>query len=236
MNRQYIALAICFFAIRYVISREMVKFLFCVIIASLFHLSATPFFIVYFLDRRVPKYIYLSIFIFAFMLNPVIISLGDRIISALPGHSLILERLRIRILDAGNITETLNPALNVILGLIKRIVIFLAIYLNLEELKEKIPSIKLMLNIYFISILIYVVFNNTIQTFVGRGSLYFGSLVEVFLLPCLIFLFKKKSMIQLVYAFVVLIMVMNAFRSTTVDLFTPYKGIFINTEYIREMQ
>jgi len=235
-NRQLIALALCIFAFRYIVSREIWKFLFFVIVASLFHLSAVPFFIAYFLNRRIPRYVYVIAFIAAFMFIPIIVDLSNRILSALPGHSLILERLRIRTIAAANEKEIINPILNVIFGLIKRIIIFLAVYFNLTKLKEKVPSVKLMLNIYFISILIYIMFNNNVQTFVGRGGLYFGSLFEIFLLPSLIYIFRKKSMGRLtIFTVIVILMVMNAFRSITVDLFTPYKGLYINTGYSRKM-
>ncbi len=237
MNRQHIALAVCLYSFRYVISRQFWKFVFFVTIASSFHLAAVPFLIIYFLDRRISRDVYVTIFMVAVMLNPIIVEIFRTTLAAIPSKMLIFERLRIRIGPPGGKIEILNPMMNVFFGLVKRLIIFLAIYLNVNKLKEKVPYIELMLNIYFISIIVYIIFNNTVQTFVGRGNLFYGSMFEIFLLPYLIYLFSKKDMSRLIfYAVIVIIMIMNAFRSIPNDLFSPYKGIFVNSEYYRKMR
>lgn len=239
MNRQHIALAICLFVFRYIASREILKFSFWVIIASLFHGTAVLFFIAYFLNRRIPRYVYVTTFVLSFILNPIITSLFKHIIPALPFQFEILDKLGAVAgvwkpdMPPGE-EEMGNPILIVMLGIIKRVLIFCLLYSNLAKLKTKVPNIELMLNIYFVSILFYVTFNNSIQILVGRGNLYLGSLFEVFLLPYLIYVFKKSNG-ALVVLLIVVLMVTNAFRSITVDIFTPYKGIYYNSEYFRVM-
>lgn len=233
MNRQGVAIAICVFSLRYVTSRESIKFFALILIASLFHFSAMIFSIAYFLNKKIKAHFYIMMLMLAVILNPFIQVISQNLLLLAQANRGLLGETVVHYIGAGGDP---NSAVNIIMGLIKRFFVFIMVYLNLDKLEQKIPKVGLMLNLYFVSIVFYILFNNNIQIYVGRGNLYFGILFEAFLLPCLIFMFIKERNRSLMYFFVLVIIIfVNAsIRPIFGDNFTPYKGIFINTEYSRE--
>lgn len=239
MNRQLIAVAICLFAFRYIVSRESFKFLFCVTIASLFHVSAWCFILVYFLNRQMPRYFYVAAIITAFILNPIAATLIDHILSIAPSRIQYFVSSKIGLLSytGEKILTTVtshNSIINVALGVAKRTIIFLPLYLNLYKLKRKVPNIELMLNIYFISIIFYILFNNTVlQILVSKGSIYFG-LFEMFLLPFFFYLFKKDNAVLVYFIIIVFVFItFSRYLYFTSWVFVPYTGIFIDSEIVK---
>lgn len=228
MNRQHIALAICLFSFRYIVSKEFWKFSLCVIIAALFHRTALIFFLTYFLNRSIPAYLFLLGLFIVYLLNPVVASLIKPFVSALP--STIAYKLNIYLK-----AEFTNSTFGTIMGTMKRALIFLPLYLYKDRLKELYPSIELMLNIYFLSLLIFVLFNNSVQVFVARGNLYFGTLFEIFLIPFFLVIVKKNFSQIIIYFLLMIFAVLTFFKTISVlyDLFVPYKGLFINFNYQR---
>ena len=228
MNRQHIALAICLFSFRYIVSKDFWKFFLCVALAALFHRTALIFLVTYFLNRSIPPYSLLLGLIIVYLLNPVIASLIKPFVSAMPSQ--IAYRLN------GYLeSEAMNSTFGIIMGTLKRALIFLPLYLNKNWLKEKYPDIELMLNIYFLSLLIYVLFNNSVQVFVSRGNLYFGTLFEIFLIPFFLVIVKKAFSQLVVYFLFIIFAMLTLIKSISVfyDLFVPYKGLFINFHYHR---
>jgi len=228
MNRQHVALAICLYSFRYIISKEFWSFSLCVLLAALFHRTASIFFVVYFLNRSIPAHIFLLSLIVVYLLNPVIASLVKPFVSAMP--STIAFKLNEYLKS-----DDSNSTLSTIVGTMKRALIFLPLYYHKNKIKLKYPGIELMLNIYFLSLLIYVLFNNSIQVFVSRGNLYFGTLFEIFLIPYFFVLVKNNYSQVILYFFIVIFSLMTLIKSLSIlsSLFIPYKGIFINSEFSR---
>ena len=229
MNRQHLALAVCLYSYRYIVSKEFWKFALFVLIASLFHRTASIFFIAYFLNRSIPSHILLLSLVTVYLLNPVIAGLLKPLISALPAQTAYKLSIYLESKDS-------NSTLSIVVGTLKRAFIFLPLYFNKEKLKERYPNIEIMLNIYFLSLLIYVLFNNSVQVFVNRGNLYFGTLFEIFLIPCFLLLVRKNFSQIIIYSLFVIFATLTFMKSISVfyDSFVPYKGIFINTEFVRK--
>lgn len=85
-------------------------------------------------------------------------------------------------------------------------------------------------------------FNNTIlQVVVSRGLVYFN-VCEIFVIPYVLTIFKNNAtkVIVLVCVLLLGVMTMNKGMNSYAppgghsDLFVPYKGVFINTEYVRQ--
>lgn len=230
MNRQHLALAICLYSFRYIISEKFWKFSICILIAALFHRTASIFFVSYFLNRSIPAHLLLFGLFIVYLLNPVIASMVKPFVSAMPSN--IAYKLNIYLESADS-----NSTFSTIMGTMKRALIFLPLYFNKGKLKEFSPSIELMLNIYFFSLLVYVLFNNSIQVFVSRGNLYFGSLFEIFLIPFFLVIVKKNHNQIIIYLLFIVYSVLTLVKSLTVfhDLFVPYKGLFINFHFHRIM-
>jgi hypothetical protein len=228
MNRQHVALAICLYSFRYVISKEFWKFSLCVLLAALFHRTASIFFVVYFLNRSIPARIFLLSLIVVYLLNPVIAGLVKPLISVMPSTIAfkLSEYLK---------SDDSNSTLSTIMGTMKRAMIFLPLYFYKDKIKVKYPGIELMLNIYFLSLLIYVLFNNSVQVFVSRGNLYFGTLFEIFLIPYFFILVKNNYSRVIMYGLIIVFSLMTLIKSLSVlyTLFVPYKGIIINSDYSR---
>ena len=230
MNRQHIALGICLFSFRYIISQKYWKFIICILLASLFHRTALIFFVTYFLNRHIPAHILLFSLLVVYFLNPFISGLLKPFVSSMPNQ--IAYKLNVYLHS-----EYTNSTFGTIIGSLKRALIFLPLYLNKKKLAEEFPNIELMLNIYFLSLLIYVLFNNSVQVFVSRGNLYFGSLFEIFLIPLFLLLVKKNISQIIVYCLLLILGFLSLLKSISVfyDLFVPYKGLFINSHFHRVM-
>jgi hypothetical protein len=143
--RQAIAMALTCYAIKYAISRQGVKFFSFVIFASMFHYSAAIFAIAFIVPMRIGRSIY--IWFLAFSL--VIYEYKDLI------SDLIME------FTIKNADYYLNNSLisedvitNYYLGLIKRLIIFLFIFLGWKDLKDKF-HFQYIVNLYIIGMLIY---------------------------------------------------------------------------------
>jgi hypothetical protein len=123
-----------------------------------------------------------------------------------------------------------------ILGLLRRI-IFMALFLYTRNLIEKVnKNYNLLLNGYIIGFGFYFLFYLTLPVMISRGSLYFNAL-EPILLSLQFYLIKdtaRKNIIALVaivFSFILLQQSISAYG----DLFDPYKGIFINSDFKRNM-
>jgi hypothetical protein len=239
MNRQLIAVAICLFAFRYIVSRESYKFFFCIIIAALFHYSSILFILAYFLNRHISGSFLVVLFFSAIALHPVVIYITDFILSTLPPQIKYSISMKIGFLSyVGKkmIEETLTPVHPtpiIFLGIVKRLIIFLPLFFNRYKLKQKFPNIELMLNIYFVSILFYILFNNNFQILVSKGALYFG-LFEMFLLPFYFELFKKNNYL-LVYSVIIIYVSITYSRYLyfTSWVLVPYNSIIYDTGIVK---
>jgi uncharacterized YccA/Bax inhibitor family protein len=155
--------------------------------------------------------------------------------------SLIGDRLGVR--EAAKIIaylEAANDALAVVkltlLGLFKRLLFIFIFYYNRKKISEILPYYNLMLNGYISGLAIYFLFSNSLLIMVNRGSLYFN-MMEPLLLSSQICLYTRKEN-RVVISFVLLLLSFLLFFqsiSPYSDLFLPYKGIFINSDYFRIM-
>ena len=129
--------------------------------------------------------------------------------------------------------ELLNNSLS-ILGLIKRL-LFIGLFIyNYKFLTAQLSYYKLIFNGYFVGLIIYLLFSSSILVLVNRGSLYFTTM-EVLLLASQFLVIKHKDFKSLFLIILFLISVLLLFQSIGAydDLFIPYKGIFINSEFTR---
>ncbi len=230
MQRQHIALSICLFSIRYIVRSNFYKFVIIIIIASLFHVSALMFIIAYFLNKHFSYKFYIVLFSSSILLHFIMQYAVVSLIPILPDTI----ALKVHVYTSNGTSEfSFN---GFIFGLIKRVLIFMVLHVLIQNtnLRKNIPNIELMLNIYFISIIIYLIFSNSIQVMVGRGALYFGSLFEIFLIPAFVLVTKKRSK-WLTYFLVIVFLILTFLKSISVfyNEFVPYKGIFINSNFTR---
>jgi len=93
-----------------------------------------------------------------------------------------------------------------------------------------------MLNGYIVGIAFYFLFADSLLIMVSRASLFFN-VMEPLLIASQICLFAKKENKMAIITVLMIFSFFFFFQSITTysDLFLPYKGIFINSDYSRIM-
>lgn len=230
-NRQLLALAICLMALDFIKDRNWIFFFSIVFIACLFHTSAFLFSIYYFLDRKIDiKYILIGLFasiIIGRTKLPFLIFtefgglLGDLASFKTTAYSnsaeVILENLRLSVF-----------------GLIKRITLLIIFVLNFNILANKINYYKILFNGYFIGLLFYFLFSNSLIVMVNRGSIYFN-IMECMLISCQFLVVNQKQVKLMMFVLIFFISIVFIFQSISLypHLFDPYKGLFYNRDFNR---
>lgn len=232
-NRQLIALAICIYAIKFIKEKKPILFFLLVTVAIFFHTTAFFFYIYYFLDRRINPLILIFLLFCSIVLGktqfPEMLFSG--IGNLLGGHA--AEKV---MAYSELAADTLAEQKLSVIGLFKRIVFLMIFYYNSKYLNQKLPYYNVMLNGYFVGIIIYFFFSNTLLIMVNRGSLYFN-MMEPLLLASQVLILKDKATKFVGLLFFLILSFLFLFQSIALypDLFDPYKGVFINTEFQREM-
>jgi hypothetical protein len=240
MNRQFLALGICLYSIRYIIEKRFFYFVACIGVAMLFHLSAIMFFIVYFFRKSFDVRIYIILLLIALGIS------FSGIVNLLPLDLFLVissdtaDRMESYAegFISGNVV--VNP-LFVLLSLSKRLLWIVIIILYVYTKKKEDRTFAVLFNTYVFSLLFYIIFNNTIlQIIVSRGLLFFN-ITEIFIIPYALLAFKNNGGKKILFLLLILFGIANlkkgidayAAPGETTDLFVPYKGIFINTDYVR---
>ncbi|MEH3113535.1 EpsG family protein [Pedobacter terrae] len=231
-HRQLIAISIILYSCKFIIHKNPYKFFFCIILATLFHTTAIICIPLYFLDRRFNTYGLIVVIMMAVVLGKTAIpitafnllgrigGIGDKVLVYLEGG-----------LDAAKDYSVST------VGLVKRILFVLIFLYARERLSTKLIHYNLILNAYIVGILLYFLFSSSLTILVSRGSLYFN-MFEPILLSSLLLLFEFEKDRVVILMFFFLLSVLYFFQSIAqyADLFLPYKGLFINSDYIRELK
>ncbi|MGN0048634.1 MAG: EpsG family protein [Bacteroides sp.] len=241
MNRQFIALGFCLLSIKYIASRKPLLFCLFVGLASFFHLSALMFLIAYFLNKPYTSKFYLIILLIALgiSMSGIMAKLPLNYLALLEGD--VVYKLQYYADDflSGNVH--INPVF-VLLSLSKRLIWIVLILLFVYNAKKEDTIFVTVFNIYFFALLFYIVLNNTIlQIFVSRGLLYYN-IAEIFIIPYALLAFKMNYGKVLMFLLLILYGITNLKKGLdsyappggSTDLFIPYKGVFINTDYNRK--
>jgi hypothetical protein len=230
-NRQLLAIAICLFSIRYIISKNLKIFILFTFVAFLFHTSAIFFAIAYFLNKDYNKYL-----IFIFIAFTVIIGFTNIPLNFFNKLGPIFgEAAKLKsdfYLDKGSdSSQSLS-----IFGLIRRILYFIIFSLSYKSISSKYLYYKLFYNIYTFGLLIYFMFSSSLLILVNRGSLYFN-IMECFLLSSFLIYYNKKWQLGIIFLLLFIISIITFYQSISnySDLFIPYKGLFINSDFSRSM-
>ena len=230
-NRQLIALGICLFALRYVVNKNALKFFLLTGFAFLFHSSAILFIVYYFLNRDIKQSLIFAILIVSLIIGKTSLPIlafsfvGDNIGGM--GSAKVLAY-----------TERYQEDSELyrlgIMGLIKRF-LFIGLFIyNYKYLTAKLSYYRLIFNGYVVGIVIYFLFSSSILVLVNRGSLYFTTM-EVLLISSQFLVIKNKDykVNLLILLFIVTIFLFFQSIAGYPDLFIPYKGIFINSDFHR---
>lgn len=220
MNRQHLAMAICFVSI-YFLNNNKKKFFFLLIgTAILLHKTSVIFLITYFiLNKKLNIKAYSFLFTLTIVLQKYIYDIINFFFLLLKNIDLVIFYKINYYMNNLKIIEI--SEFHFFLGLIKRILVFLIFYYFIVIKNKKI---SIFLNLYFISIIIYIItFKNFI--FLSRISIYF-SIFEIILIPEIISSYskiKKKGIILLIIFLFLFRLQKNL--SVFPEEFIPYKNI-----------
>ena len=126
-----------------------------------------------------------------------------------------------------------------LISLMRKLFWFAILFFMDQKIKNKDNFYYLSYNLYFIGILFYILVNGTVwQQFVSRGMLYF-SMMEIFIIPYVLALIKPnigKLCVMLLLPIYCWLNIAKGFSNygSDTDYFQPYKGLFINTDYVRQ--
>jgi hypothetical protein len=238
-TRQVMALAICMFSVRYVLTREGKKFLLCIAAAAAFHISALAFLVAWPLPkiRLTPRRVWatLGVLIAASVLNA-----GTAAVNFAEQRVAVL-----RLADlAGKIeaqqessAQEFDYAAGAAAPLLTRVsrLGFLALFIVLFPMYSE-ETDQLYLKLYVVSIVVVVLLSGAVYVLAERVAIYFA-IFQIYLLalPTI----RAKSLMARRLFCVGLLTLSLAHLFTGLYLrnpraFVPYKGVLINRDVRRD--
>ena len=195
MKRQLISLAISIYSIRFILNRQWIFFYLSILLACPFHLSILIFAVAYFLNSKLKTKYYVLLLVVCIGLSvfDVIDKYFGEIVPYVSGDDTRLM----------GYTEIESTGVNAsFLGIARKSLWLFLAYPLLK--KEREGLLLLSFNLYFLSLLIYTIFNGTdFQIIVSRGTNYF-TIYEVFIVSYVVYGYKGKGVkiIMLIMIFV----------------------------------
>ncbi len=221
--RQGIAMAIALVSLKYILDKDLIKFLITILLASLFHLSILLFIPLYFLNSKElnRRSIYLITLISLLISLINFNSLAMSISNYLPNF--VATKLQYYLsIDSGNIT----------ISLIKRVV-FLVIFVEFykrKNIKDKIAL--LFLNAYILSVILMGTLS-TIDILGGRGAMNLY-IMQMFIFSTIMVRLNGKRLKILMLGVIVILSINSMMGpinhgNNSNQQYTPYKSIFTIT-------
>ncbi|MGU8826011.1 EpsG family protein [Clostridium perfringens] len=210
--RQYISIAIVFFSIKYLINRNLKKFLICIFIATMFHMTALlilPFY--WIVNKRFNSIVYLSVIILTILisfLSPILISL---ILKIFPKYSLYL-----------NTTFTLNSNKSIIIIIA---LVFIYSYLNINKINKVQENGIILINLTFFALIFAILSSKNIMIY--RVTMYFYTFI-ILLIPICIEIIDKRIKPLVYYILILSLWIYNIYMLTNNNAGVyPYSYNFI---------
>lgn len=231
-NRQLLGVVFLLFGISFLLNENKKKFIILLISSFSFHATAYLGSVYFFLNRYLSKItIILGILLaFAFGISPIPLKVFGSL-GALSDHFMTKteDYLSSAKSDAASYGLT-------VMGAFKRLLFFFLFFALREKLIPRFKNYNLFFNGYWVGILIYLFFSNSLTVMVSRGSLYFN-LMECLLISSIFIILKKPTnkFLFLIIVYILGIVLMYQSIGGYPDLFDPYKGIWYNTDYFRKM-
>lgn len=232
-NRQALAIVICLWSLDFVFDKKPIKFLISIGVASLFHTTAFLFAIYYFLNRNFKTITIVSVLVVSFVIGKT--SLPFFFFSKFGGLFGELAASKTVAYTEGA-EDSLSEAGFTFFGLIKRLLFVVLFTYNYSYLSNKLTYYKLLYNGYVFGLVIYFLFASSLLILISRGALYFN-IMEAFLISSQFLLFYKRLDRAYVYFILFLISIVFLFQSIAAypDLFNPYKSVFYNRDFVRDL-
>ena len=235
--RQYIALAILMYSVKYVIEKKIYKFLLVVFIACLIHRTALLFLPVYFIFYKNIKIKYYIIILLVFIPIAVYISRVFDSLNLGLANSIIENKIN-NYIDKSASGETYGIELSksniLIRGVIKRGFIILLYFLLMKGELAKNYITRGLFNIYFFGTCLYILLIPLSEQ-LSRVCLFFD-IFDIFLFPLLLYNQHTKWNKFIIFCLIIAFSFFRLHSSIELrkELFIPYKSVF-NKEQIVEI-
>jgi transmembrane protein EpsG len=229
--RQVLAAAVFFYSIQFIITRKLPKFIFCILLASCFHISALILFPLYFLANKTYKAAHIFIAVMAFILLRqvgffyLLSAQVGVLLSFSPLTSLLFHKFL-------SYSTTLNSFWGSVT--LEWLAIIIFILFNRKSLEKKCPHFNVFFNIFFIGIIMYAFFG-AFGDF-GRIIIYF-KLAYIIVIPAIVTLYDDYRLKFSLICFFSLVVLFRVYISVASDAdlpgnlrnrYLPYKTWLLN--------
>lgn len=227
-NRQLLALVIGFYALITYLKGHYKSAIILLLLAISFHITAV-FMLLYLVFNRKYKILYIIIF---FLMAIIIGQSG--IIESIFGFVGSASESGQGKVDEYTDASGAGTVLSVV-GIARRAIMVILLLYFANSLRNKHKYFDLCLNAYLYTVAGFFLFVS-VPILAGRGMLYFN-IVEPILLIYLIGLLSSYKLSLIGYSGLFILIILYFFQAINLypELFIPYKGVFINTNYFRFM-
>lgn len=232
--RQMIASVFFIIALTYIYKQKVWKFLLTMSIGALFHNTIFPFFVIYWMY---------NVSLVSFVIFGILLMIGASLIS------FFIEKIDyiLNIVNPGRTLEariggTLEES-SPVFGLIRKTLTIgfsffffnTALRKDLDKDKIELNKVKFFLNLSALSLIFYIVGTFFISFVSSRLDIYPGIICLAIYLGLVEKNIRSRKHLLYLYIFAVCLSSIFYARLGARDLFHPYKSIFYNTDYIREL-
>ncbi|MBL0559084.1 EpsG family protein [Aeromonas caviae] len=237
--RQTIAISFCliaFFLLYY--KKRFLPYL-LLLVASFFHITALFSFLAIIVPKKIISksiFFIVSMIAFLFFYLDLINVIFEYALQYTAGIDFIYNRLVVyNQLQSGDLYENGKNA--ILIGSIKRVALSIIFWFFLKRIKNDIGFLGYFFNLYFISVVFFLLFQGPLLMIALRGTLYFAFL-EIFLIAAICYSIKDK-ILKIISFFIIslymLLRIYSAVYSYHPDLYVPYKAVFYNQNVIKKL-
>lgn len=237
--RQVMAIAICMFSVRYLLSREWFKFLLCVAAATAFHISALAFLLAWPAARfKLSKTRIWLMFGFLFLASSF--HLGEKVFQMAEERISVLQLVDLEnrlLIESESRPEQFNVAIGPVATIVQMAgrLALLLVFTLFYDLYDEVED-KTYFKLYLVSIFIVVLFSGSLYVLAQRVALYF-SLFQIHLLALLTRRASTRTLRQLSCAALLLLSFLRLWSAAYFirpRIFVPYKAVFMNQDVKRD--
>ena len=231
-NRQLLALSLGLYGLSFLINGNKRMYFVLIGTSLFFHLTSILFGVYYFLNRRIKSTTLFICVGTAYVLGKT--NLPYFIFSSFGNLNFYASQKTDIYLDSA--AETLAFSDLSTLGLLKRLLIFSTFLVLRNRISPKFKGFDTVFNGYVFGLIFYFFFSSSLLVMISRGSIYF-SIMEALLLTSVMYILPRIADKIMYSIFLLILSVFLMYQSIAQypDLFEPYKAIFINTNFYREM-
>lgn len=227
-TRQFIALALTFYSLRYIIEHKKLKFVICVILASLFHASSLIFIAAYYVfNRKFDRKILIGVILTSYAVAFLAESLVSNILGSIP---MIEDRISVYMDDPDNTFGSAYSVKDIIVrGFVNKLLIFIPIFTIMWSSVKSDRMLNGIVNLIIFGTILSVLVT-TIAPPLARIGMYYDVNIQILLFPYFLILCKNQFDRVIIF-FVISLYFLYRFYGVIInyyDNYIPYKSILFN--------